>query len=572
LLDVSNAQRPVLISAPTIESDGKGYRIGFMPTKGDGAYLAASVKAGKTATWIKADDPSFLKAHRNEGRYVVITVPDLKDSAEELAAYRKNQGLSSHVVLLEDIYDEFNAGNADPAAIRSFLAFAVRYWKEAPEYVVLAGEGTYDYKNHRGYGDNLLPPVMMGTPQGLFASDGALADLDEDGWPDIAIGRLPVLTEQEFLRLVNRIKAYEAGGASEWRRQVVLAADNSDAGGDFSGASRALAGRIPGGYAVQSAYLGEVDLATARTTMLQSINAGAGFVNYYGHSGLDRMAQEGIMTTADVSSLTNSNRPAVITAMSCVVGQFAVPGYDCLAEVLLLTEKGGAVAVWAPTGMSLNEDARVLSESLYDALFRGGKKNLGDGILASLRDYAAQQRTKYLPGVYNLLGDPALRTQEDSSGGEEGGDVPPGDSPYGLREWKDIAFTPNELADPAISGDNSDPDGDGVPNLMEYAMGRNPKKVDAYQPFVLGSQAAADLLDGYDVVVTFKRGKRAKDVECRLEVTGSLLELWQSNTNYVKETKATDDGNGITETVTVCVRSPAPDRQKLFVRLAVRKP
>ena len=63
----------------------------------------------------------------------------------------------------------------------------------------------------RGYGGNLLPPVMVGTPQGLFASDGWLVDSNGNGAPAVAIGRLPVLTAEELQRVVDRIIAYEGG-------------------------------------------------------------------------------------------------------------------------------------------------------------------------------------------------------------------------------------------------------------------------------------------------------------------------------------------------------------------------
>jgi len=46
-------------------------------------------------------------------------------------------------------------------------------------------------------------------------------------------------------------------------------------------------------------------------------------------------------------------------------------------------------------------------------------------------------------------------------------------------EWQQAFFFPNELADTAVSGDAADPDGDGVPNLVEFALGREPKTPEA---------------------------------------------------------------------------------------------
>ena len=45
------------------------------------------------------------------------------------------------VVDVEDVYDEFSAGEKDAVAIRSFLSSAVRNWPIPPRYVLLAGAG-----------------------------------------------------------------------------------------------------------------------------------------------------------------------------------------------------------------------------------------------------------------------------------------------------------------------------------------------------------------------------------------------------------------------------------------------
>ena len=46
-------------------------------------------------------------------------------------------------------------------------------------------------------------------------------------------------------------------------------------------------------------------------------------------------------------------------------------------------------------------------------------------------------------------------------------------TPYST--WQAQYFTSAELANPAISGDDADPDGDGIPNLVEYALGLLPR-------------------------------------------------------------------------------------------------
>jgi hypothetical protein len=62
-------------------------------------------------------------------------------------------------------------------------------------------------------------------------------------------------------------------------------------------------------------------------------------------------------------------------------------------------------------------------------------------------------------------------------------------SPHNL--WSEARFTPAELADPAISAPEADPNGNGVPNALEFIFGRDPKVPDTtpgYAPSVATPQ------------------------------------------------------------------------------------
>lgn len=88
--------------------------------------------------------------------------------------------------------------------------------------------------------------------------------------------------------------------------------------------------------------------------------------------------------------------------------------------------------------------------------------------------------------------------------------------PY--EEWKAAHFTPAELLNPTISGDFADPDGDGRVNLLEYALGSDPRIVDA----LAVNEPTVSLVNGM-VAITYARVLAAADVIYRVEISSDLV-------------------------------------------------
>ena len=218
-----------------------------------------------------------------------------------------------------------------------------------------------------------------------------------------------LLTAEELKDVINKIIAYENTSGGNRTKQVLMLADNPDDGGDFPVDSNNVATLLPSGYTADKIYLSEYPIAEARQMVLDGINNGALLLNYIGHAGLDRLAQEGLLLTSDVASMTNMDRLPVVTAMTCVVGNFSYPGFDSLSEVLLLKQNGGAVAVWSPTGMSINSEAVILDEVFFMSTFTGRKQTLGDVVLKALEKGSMNGVSEFILDIYNIMGDPALK-------------------------------------------------------------------------------------------------------------------------------------------------------------------
>ena len=188
-----------------------------------------------------------------------------------------------------------------------------------------------------------------------------------------------------------------------------MVADNADEGGSFEDDVDALGGWIPGGYVKHRVFLSELGFGAARTQLAALWNAGLSMVNYLGHGGLDRLTGEGLLLSGDAAGLANEERLPVVVAMTCAAGRYSLPGFDCLGEALVMKEGGGAVAVWAPTGLSMNELAKRLDEGYLKARYADGETVLGEVIGSAMEGFGTNEEERYMLHIYNLLGDPALR-------------------------------------------------------------------------------------------------------------------------------------------------------------------
>lgn len=412
VLDVTDPKRIRLVRGTRVDQQASGrYMVSFI---GGGLnytprYAGFTWHGAKPVDRLEAARVSMLASETNRADYIILTVPALRAAAQRLADYRAEQGYEVRVVELQDVYDTFSYGLAVPDGIREFMRTAYFFWEKAPSYLVLVGEGTFDHRNRMAIGDNLIGPKMVGTPHGMYESDAWFGDVvGDDGVPEIVVGRLPVLNATELDALIDKIIAYESGSGGDWSSRVVLVADDPDDGGDFPMDSDDIAALVPESYTREKVYLSALPINQARTRLRSAITNGAVWVNYIGHGGLDRLAQEGVLLSSDVAALVNGRRNPVLTALTCVVGRFGVPGSDSLGELLVLKQNGGMVAVWSPSGLSMNQQARRLGEGFAWACFQDGVPTVGEMILQSMEDYREAGEPLYMLRIYNLLGDPAL--------------------------------------------------------------------------------------------------------------------------------------------------------------------
>jgi Peptidase family C25 len=386
-----------------------------------GPFLAATGAGLDAAAAVRASAPADLRTAGGGAEYLVIAPAALRAEAQRLADLRTAQGLSALVVDLADVYDVFADGLAEPRAIRGFLAWAVRNWPTTPRYVALAGKGTYDPRDLLGAGTNLLPAWLVTTEDGITPADAGYADFDDAnrrGVPALAIGRIPAVTAAELRAYVDKVAAYEKAPGGAWTGSALLVSDDADLGGNFAATNDLIAGALgPLGPGLALSRLdlppgaGAAQLEASRAQLFGALRSGQALVNYVGHGGLDRLTTEGLLLTPDVAQLGNGPRLPVMTALTCLIAQFAYPTVTSLGEELVLQADGGAAALFGPTWLSHNGQAGELGRHLLPRLAAPGGGRLGDRLLLGLADAVAAGGDRDALRLYTLLGDPALMVE-----------------------------------------------------------------------------------------------------------------------------------------------------------------
>ena len=387
--------------AGVIDKQPSGYSVTVdMAGEGSRKLLAMTSVRILQPISISQNLPSRLRQPANGADLLVITCRDLMSSLEPLASLRRDQGLSVTLVDIEDIYDEFSFGNKSPQAIKDFLAYATTSWKKTPRYVLFAGDASYDPRNYLGFGEtDLVPTRLIDTQFMETASDDWFADFNNDGLAEISIGRLAARTAEETTLMVNKLIRYDQSKPSE---EALLVADRND-GFNFEAASLAIEPLLIGLRATE-VFRSRADDETAKNLVIEALNRGQKIVNYAGHGSADAW-RGGLLTSNDATELENS-RLTLFVMMTCLNGYFDDPASGSLAEALMKSP-GGAVAVWASSGMTTADEQALMNRELYRQLFTNRGIALGEAIKRAKGAVSDGDVRR----TWILLGDPTMRVK-----------------------------------------------------------------------------------------------------------------------------------------------------------------
>lgn len=391
----------------------------------DGNY-SSPIIAGKIANQnLHAQQPVNM---------VILTHPDFFDEAVRLAEYHNNEGISTRVVNIYNVYNEFSSGVQDIGGLRDYVRML--YSKRSGvdmglKYLLLYGDGSYDYKN-RVSGNNNFVPTWQSTNSldatNSYATDDFFGCLDpEEGLfrkdvLDIGIGRLSVSNTEESQMALNKILHYSSNASEvmgDWRNMITLVADDEDSGLHVFDADKLakLLDNTALSYNVDKIYSDSYTQVVASggaryPAVNEAINTkmakGSLIMNYVGHGGEVGWALERILELSDINSWTNYDMLSVFITATCEFTRFDDPKRVSAGEQVFLNPDGGAVALFTTTRATFATSNYTLNRAIYLNAFtttKGQYPSLGD-LLKIAKEAAGSGMNAQ---KFVLIGDPAMK-------------------------------------------------------------------------------------------------------------------------------------------------------------------
>jgi uncharacterized repeat protein (TIGR01451 family) len=414
LVDVTDPAQPFQVAFRTTTQNGNYVLRAVVPWSSAGTHklLALSDTQFAAPVALAPHRPSSLHTMQSGAEVVILTAAQFTAQVQPLAALHQAEGKSAALINMDDVYDEFNFGERTPYAVRNFLRTATSAWKNKPHYLLLAGDASVDPRDYLGFGFfDFVPTKIVVTAELKTASDDWFSDFDNTGFAKIATGRLPARTTADAQTMVAKILGYSNSQGGSWTNQSLMVTDIDDPSVSFSQAAQAVQRMLPQTMNVTDVFASVVGPATAKQDILAGINSGQLLVNYNGHGSVQIWSGSDLFDDKAASSLTNGNRLPVFVIMNCLNGFFHDVYTESLAESLMLARNGGAVAVWASSGLTVPDPQFQMDQVLMQTLFAQPSIRLGDAVLFAKSGIGDQDVRR----TFILFGDPLTRLKQPQS-------------------------------------------------------------------------------------------------------------------------------------------------------------
>jgi len=514
--------------------------------------------------------PSFMETYQ----LVVIGPSSYSTQIAPLITHKNSMGVTSKFVSLTDIQNSVYfpvQGRDTQEQIKYFIKNAIENWNIV--YVLLVGGNSslpgrvthVHIADDPDYGWELFTSDLYFAD--IYDQSSQFASWDTNGnnifgefdWngqtdtvdlhPDVYLARIPATSGTQVTWVVNKIIGYEdtPGYQQDWFPNLALVGgdsfDDSPTAineGEYANQKVAdvMTGFIPIKLWVSNGKLTGI-IPTGLQNIIDTINAGCGFMDFHGHGATSIWATHphqdfntwvptpiripGGLHAADVADFNNGNKLPIVTVEACDTARFG-PDPNCINYAFLYNQNGGAIGTFGATGIGYSYDGTAVTQGVigimgvntYKAYKINGAKTFGELWYRTLERYISSGMSDVdykTVEEWQPFGDPSLIIQVASN--------PPAKptTPSGPSSGKTgTSYTYTSSA--------TDPDGDQVYLMFDWGDNTTSGWVGPYNSGATGTASHIWTKQGsYSVKV------EAKDTHGKISVWSNPLPIQMPLTN-----------------------------------------
>jgi len=408
---------------------------------GEKVFISKTIKKPQSLRWV---DNSFIYSEKEGCDILIITGDNYKNSLFSYIQYRKKQGLNVKVYEIDEIGDGFAFGVKSPSAIKAFLSYGFSNWKKFPQYLLILGSGSYDYKNRQNNYENKNIVPVYETGYGIFeqallsASRTQCVDRwytllsGNDQYIDMIPGRITVMDKNEAHYAMMKVIDYETKTQIYSKNKTMVISDDeysSRSSSEYNDInfiydSEDLAGLLGIYFGVKKLYLTDYwgDKQTSdhwqydpgfkrdvRFAFKNILDEGIAFGFFYGHGSYYTLTHEHILLYPDdINLFTNIYKYPIFLFGTCQAGQFDNDFGAIAAEFQKLPYSGFSASIASTRAIGSTESINILYYSFATDLISGGHETIGEYYLTMIntRDFTSTSHV--------LFGDPSMKIRKYS--------------------------------------------------------------------------------------------------------------------------------------------------------------
>ncbi|MCU7520555.1 MAG: type IX secretion system sortase PorU, partial [Ignavibacteria bacterium] len=393
-------------------------------------YMAVTPAAYLTPG--KLSEMSNSNVHATpEAKFIIITNKAFLDEANRLKTFKETGAkfkISTSVVDVDQIFNEYSNGMKDVSAIRNFVRYAYDNWSVKPEYVLLLGDGNYDYKEVEKAGENFVIPYesyeSFNYINSYVSDDYYVTVSGNDDILDLAIGRINARTAEDAKAAVDKIISYETQpDLGLWRNLITMVADDAQTSEGPESAEHAVQSETVSNYYIPTTFdqnkIYEEFYPTVATgtgkrkpavnqAIIKAVNDGTLILNWIGHGNPEVWSHEYIFEkNVTIPQLVN-DKLFFLVAATCDFGRYDEPGTQSSTELMLLKPDGGSIGTFTAARTVYSGDNFNLAKEFYSNLFKTDSTGYFQPIGKSY--YATKMVRNDINDLkFHLFGDPTIR-------------------------------------------------------------------------------------------------------------------------------------------------------------------